>query len=296
MEELKKPLSYEEQVSNLILQHNITIQDKTEAIHILKSVGYYRLSAYGIGLKNPDSEAYIDGTSINTLYRLYQFDSKFKNILIYTIEQIEIQLRSQISNYLALKYGAEAHINKENFSDQSDAEGKSIHELILENFTRECDRRRKVPFVRHHLEKYEGHFPIWVAVELFTFGNLTSLYAIMKKEDRDAISKMYQTESTYLKSWLLSLVEVRNICAHYGRLYNMPLKQIPHLYSENKKYLNSKRNKIFPTILTLKRMLNKNQFWCSFYEEMKCLIDSYSDVVNLSFMGFPEEWQDVLSR
>lgn len=72
--ELKKALTYEEQVDRLEKVHNLTIDSKEDAISILSRINYYRLSAYGIGLKKKDDpEKYADGISLKTLYRLYVF-------------------------------------------------------------------------------------------------------------------------------------------------------------------------------------------------------------------------------
>ena len=144
--------------------------------------------------------------------------------------------------------------------------------------------------------KYEGHFPIWVAVELFTFGNLSSLYSIMKNEDQQAIADLYHTNRKHLGSWILALVEIRNICAHYSRLYNMPLKQSPYLYSENQKYRRGSINKVFPVLLVIKRMQNNSELWRAFEKNIELLFDEYSDVIRLSFIGFPREWKSVLSE
>ena len=235
--ELKPALTYEGQIEHLKNYHNLLVEDYDEAIRILKRVNYYRLSGYGIGLKEKNNrEKYIDGTSLETIYRLYLFDSKFKNLLIHTIEQIEIQLRAQLSSFLALKYGAECYRDAGNFTSKQTKDGEEIHSKILLSFDDECKRQKNVPFVKHHFQKYDGHFPIWVAIDLFTFGNLCSLYDIMQNDDKTEIAKLYSTKPNYLGGWILSLVEVRNICAHYGRLYNLPLKQSPYLYKEYKRY------------------------------------------------------------
>lgn len=114
--ELKKALTYEEQVDRLEKVHNLTIDSKEDAISILSRINYYRLSAYGIGLKkNDDPEKYADGISLKTLYRLYVFDSRFRNILFHTVEHIEIQFRTQMANYLALKYGPECYTDHQFF-------------------------------------------------------------------------------------------------------------------------------------------------------------------------------------
>ena len=76
----------------------------------------------------------------------------------------------------------------------------------------------------------------------------------------------------------------------------MPLKQSPHLYSEHQKYRTGKRNKVFPALLAIKRMLNGDDRWVAFDTQLEALIEEYGDVIRLSFIGFPEEWKDVLSK
>ncbi len=298
--ELKIALTYEQQVERLRNVHKLEIPSETEAASILSRVNYYRLSAYGIGLKNPqNTEEFISGISIVTLYRLYCFDSKFRNILFHTTEHIEIQMRTQLANYLALKYGSECYMDDSLFESTTNRDGIKIFDTILEDFKKECSRQEKLPFVRHHIDKYGGHFPIWVAVELFTFGKLSSLFSIMKVEDKKAISHIYKTRPEHLKSWLLSLVEIRNLCAHYSRIYNMPLKQSPFLFREYSKYRpNIPRDqlKVFPAIITMKLMLEKVNApqWSVTFAELSALFEEYSDVIKLSFIGFPPEWKDVL--
>ena len=297
MPQLKPALTYDRQIDRLKNVHNLSISDDAAALEILKKVNYYRLSAYGLGLsQKDDKEKYIDGISLEHIYRLYEFDSIFRNILIHVIEQLEIQLRTQISNFLALKYGSEGYVDPAHFTEKKTKNGEPVHTTVMESFNKEREHQKNAPFVKHHMAKYEGHFPVWVAVELFTFGNLSSLYSIMVLEDRKEIARLYNTEPKYLGSWILALVEIRNICAHYSRLYNMPLKQTPHLYPEYQKYRVGTLNKVFPALLAIKRMLNCDERWNAFEIQLEALIDEYSDVVRLSFMGFPKEWREVLSK
>ena len=294
--ELKTALTYEQQVNNLKEKHKLAILSDSDAISILRRISYYRLSAYGIGLKEINSEFYVPGTSIETLYCLYCFDSELRNIIFHTIEHIEIQLRSQIGNYLALKYGSECYTDSKLFQTKKNRDGIDIFESILESFHDECNRQSKLPFVQHHNQKYSGHFPIWAALELFTFGRLTSLYSILKDEDKKEIAKLYKTRHNHLISWLLSLVEIRNLCAHYSRIYNMPLKQKPYLFTEYQKYNSNKQTKVFPAMIVMKLMLEKVNLsqWQSSFKELESLFDKYSDVIKLSFMGFPAEWKSIL--
>lgn len=296
MEKLKPALTYEEQVCRLKQVHNLSIADDNDAISILKKVNYYRLSGYGIGLMDSrDPEKYIDNISLDWLFSLYCFDSKFKNNLFHIIEQIEIQLRAQIAYQLAIKYGPDGYVLSNNFIQKVDKYGKSYHQLTLEKFQQEVKRQQRVPFVNHHIDKYGGKFPIWVAVELFTFGMLTSLYDIMQPKDQKEISDQYNVNTKNLKSWMLSLVEVRNICAHGTRLYNMPLKQTPYLFKENVQYRH-KVNKVFPVLLVIRRILCANEQWKSFFREIDKTISKYDKYICFSFMGFPKNWREILQN
>ncbi len=190
-----------------------------------------------------DKDKYRPGISLKHLYILYTFDSKMKNLLSLVIEQIEIQFRANISYHLATNYGSLCYLDPNNFADKTDANGNSVLGIILNQFTRMVERNKRLPFVQHHIINYGGQFPVWVAMELFTFGNLTSLYSIMQDKDKDAIAKLYGTKDVYFNSWIRLLQEVRNICAHHARLYNSILKITPRLYKEYDFLINDPRTK-----------------------------------------------------
>ena len=292
---LKPALTYNQQIERLKVIHKLTISDDALALRILAQVNYYRLSAYGIGLKKASNpEEYRDDITLEHIFRLYCFDSEFRNNIIHIVEQLEIMLRTRISYYLGITYGPEGYTDVRNFIDKQDRQGQSIHSIIMESLKREIQHNKNLPLVKHHLETYGGHFPIWVAVEIMTFGNIASLFDILKTEDKKEISILFGTSASHLKSWILALVEIRNICAHYNRLYNMPLKQTPFLYRENRKYRNE-QNKVFPIVLVIKRMLCANEQWESFLKDINKTMNKYRDVVVLSFIGFPSEWYEILS-
>ena len=293
MKPLKKPLTFEEQIDRLIHEHALSIVDRDAAIDILSHVNYYRLSAYGIGLKQPNNtEKYVPGITIQTLYDLYSFDSQLRSILLPIIESIEIDLRAKISYHLAMTYGADGYYNPANFQAKTDKHGNSIHKVTLDKFATEVARQKNLPCVIHHNQVYDGRFPIWVAVELFTFGMLSSLYSVMYPNDQMTIANQYGTDPRHLSSWFLSLVELRNICAHYGRIYNMPLKQTAKLYKEYQSY---QCNRLFSVLLVIKRLTSSTEHWDIFLNRLIALIQKYP-VANLDFMGFPHHWEQILRQ
>ncbi len=67
---------------------------------------------------------------------------------------------------------------------------------------------------------------------MFSFGTLSKFYKNMISSDKKEIAKLFGVGYTYLESWLESISYVRNICAHYGRIYNAKLTKTPKLYKE----------------------------------------------------------------
>lgn len=182
---LKPALTYDQQIARLVNDHHLKISNIEFAKEILKKVNYYRLSGYGVGLKNANNkEHYQDTVSIEQLFNLYCFDSQFKNNLMRTIEQIEIELRTQITYYLSIKYGPEVLMSETNFVYKTNKQGQSIYSILIKSLNKEIERQKNKPFVKHHIEKYNSQFPIWVSVELMSFGSLSSLFSILKTEDQ----------------------------------------------------------------------------------------------------------------
>ncbi len=288
---LKSPKTYAEQIQHLQENHGLLIEDPEKAKEILKTVNYYRLSAYGIDLLDKKTDKYQDGTSLEQIYSLYQFDSRLRNIISPVIEFVEIKLRSSIAYYLANKYGAECYRNRAFFNPWvSGVTGKDMFDNFNEHVDEEIKKQSKKPMVVHHMQKYGGHFPIWVVVELLSLGTLSTLYSLMKREDQKAIARIFNTGYAYVKSWFAALVEIRNICAHYGRLYNMPLDSLAKLSPKESQYANSR---LFTDCLALKYIMHGETIWNTFIVNLRAIIDECPNV-NLKCIGFPQDWENLL--
>ncbi|UOF90092.1 Abi family protein [Fodinisporobacter ferrooxydans] len=71
---LKPPATFEEQIQ-ILKSRGLIIEDEDFAIRTLKKINYYRLSAYGLSLKQNDQ--YQPGVTFNQIYALYEFDHLF---------------------------------------------------------------------------------------------------------------------------------------------------------------------------------------------------------------------------
>lgn len=212
MKNLKPATSYNEQIS-ILRNRGAVISDETFCKQKLEEINYYRFTAYFLPFRQKDG-SYIKGTSFHRVYRIYEFDRKLRGILFSAVEEVEIFLRAKLAYFHAHKYGSDGYMDAKNFSPNHQAE------KFYENIEREIKNNSKALFVQHHIEHYDGCFPIWVVVEIFTLGMLSRFYSDMTTSDKKEIARnLYRTTPKNVISWLRCATDLRNICAHYGRLY-----------------------------------------------------------------------------
>ena len=282
---MKQPTTYEQQVE-LIIKKGVVVEDIAECQAFLQKANYYRVMAYLLPFRR-ENGIYSGEVSFYRLQRIYEFDGRIRALLFQCIEEIELFLRTQLSYYSAHKYGTLGYLDASNYSDKFEEESFYRHvEQCIED-------HRKTLVVRHHKEKYDGRFPIWVIIEYFSMGMMSYFYAGMKAEDQKALSKnMYGVNPALLKSWMRCLTDLRNQCAHYSRLYAWVFSAVPKMPREVP--FTSDR-KLFSQLLMLKFMYpDKNKWNTKPLSELEALIEEYSDSISLTHIGFPENWDKLL--
>lgn len=283
---LKEPKTFEEQIE-ILKSRNMEIEDEERAIETLKRTNYYRLTAYALQFKCDNK--YKDIT-FDKMCILYEFDMKLRHLILEALENIEISLRTYIAYNLSIKYGAEAHTNDKIFKDSN------LHNGLLDEIESEKRKKRNELFVKHHIKAYDGKFPIWAVVEIFSFGMLSKMYKNLVVAEQKEISKnCFSTNNQLLESWLDTLSYIRNTCAHYARLYYKKLPRVPKIHSRYNKYKDDiEINKLFVAILAIKELLIPINKYEDFKDILKNLIMEYSDVIDLETLGFIDCWEEVL--
>lgn len=281
---VKSPKTFAEQVE-ILASRNLIIENKKWAEEVLSRVNYYRLSAYALPFKTGDR--FNDGVTFGDIYELYEFDKKFRYLVLGLLGTIETAFRTQIAYVIGHKYGSVGHTEANNFLHAK------FHIKIMELLNNEIERSNEV-FVEHHKRKYGGQFPVWVAIELTSFGLLSRMFANLKNEDKAYISKtFYDIPHKYIGSWLHTLSTFRNICAHYGRTYNRPLSIKPILPKSDVK-LGVSNERTFAVLLVMSRLIQDKVEWVTFVAELETLV-SKRKTVDLTLMGFPASWKEILS-
>jgi abortive infection bacteriophage resistance protein len=150
-------------------------------------------------------------------------------------------------------------------------------------------------FVQHHYSKYGGQFPIWVIIELFSFGALSHFYTDLPGSSKKDIARtFYQCHQKELTSWLYCCSVLRNICAHFGRLYFRKFPVIPNGIPA----LDQTNNRsLFGAIMAIRSLYTDTVKWNKeIFASIKNLFAEYSADIQLKHIGFPADWEAKLTR
>lgn len=118
-------------------------------------------------------------------------------------------------------------------------------------------------------------------------------YSNLLTPDQKAIAKQYKVNYRVLRSWLRCLTDLRNICAHYGRLYYRIFTASPAgiQLSEDKK------RRLWGLMLVMKEIYPDEKQWqVDFLPSLKEVFREYQEFINLNHLAFPKDWFDQLDR
>jgi abortive infection bacteriophage resistance protein len=287
----KPPLTIEEQ-ADLLLSRWL-IADKQVLMNRLTVVNYYRLSTYLYPFRTLD-QRYKEGTTLDLIWQRYTFDRQLRLLAIDAIERVEVSVRTRVAYQLSYSFGAFAYVDHRNLPNLSIEDHKKwINEL------KEEIERSKEPFIVHFNQKHgDVHQmpPLWMAVEVMSFGKTLTLYRGVDYKTKQRISAYYHVSDETLLSWLIALNSVRNICAHHGRLIDRILGYKPKIPRKQKHPewhlpVEITRDRIFGILTILRHLLRFDAPTSSWEKRLKTLFSNYHEIP-LHVMGFPAHWEE----
>lgn len=197
----KPPLTYADQAARL-LSRGLNADPATLEKR-LAAVSYYRLTGYLYPFRQPGSDDFQPGTSLDVVWRRYTFDRRFRLLIMDPIERVEIALRSQLVYEHAHRHGAFGY---ETAATMPGLTGQQ-HRGFLSQISAETKRSSEV-FVQHFRSKYGSHhsrLPIWSAAEIMSLGATLTLYRAVEPHIRSAVAARYRVAPGVLESWIRAL-------------------------------------------------------------------------------------------
>ena len=300
-----------DQMLDLLESRGIVFVDgraRSKAKKILQHEGYYNLiNGYKtLFLSNANPEQYCQGTTLEEIFALYDFDRSLREIFLKSILHVETNIKNLISYRISEKYGHDNYLLYKNFDTTRRDAGKHISSLIS-SVQSQIAAHSSDPNISHYLRNH-GYLPMWVLSGILTFGNMSKFYSMMKQPDRQSISLIFNMHDNVLENFLKYLTAVRNFSAHGNRLYcfvesrpmidtqvhsELGIPQVQGQYVQG-------RNDLFAAVIALKHLLSDREFKY-FLKSLigavnklatKLSVISIDDV--LSAMGFPSNWRKIL--
>jgi abortive infection bacteriophage resistance protein len=227
---------------------------------------------------------------------LYNFDRELRLLIFDVIERIEIGLRTRLVYHLSHEIDPWWFENVAHFKDSV------MHPRVLISLDREL-QQSKDTFIQEHYLKYHSDTrrpPAWKSLEVATFSTLSKLYGNLRPtivSKRLIAAELHTVNDTYLPSWLQSITQIRNICAHHGRLWNKNLPGAPKLLPKPPApWLlhvppRSEFHKLYVHICCMKYLLDVISPGHHFTPKLSDLFVKYPNV-DLFALGFNPNWRN----
>lgn len=295
MKYTKPPATIPDQIEKL-KQRGLTVSDDELAQRFLSNISYYRLRAYTYPFQNNahPEHPFVGQVFLEEILSLYTFDRKLRLLIFDAVEKIEIALRTQIIHQWALTNGSHWHLDQNLYKDKT----KFIRHLG--SLQKEIDRSNET-FIDHYKNKYSipPEPPCWMSLEVTSIGLLSLMFQNLKNcPEKKVVTHHFGLKSiNVLENWMHNFCNIRNICAHHGRLWNRRIAipiTIPHktdaVFITNKGIYPYKLYASISAMVYVISIINpESTFKGQFLE----LIESCPNG-QLKEMGFPKDWRDEM--
>ena len=287
--------TYDEQANRLLARG--LQADKAALIRELQLTGELRLSSYAEFFRAADGN-YRPGTTLTSVQRLCEFDHRLRLLCFEAIGIIEVQVRSQLVYRFARSYRLYSYLDKNNFPKFSDGTGgfsgwEGKIKAAIESARK--DGLNPVNAGPSTTGGVQPVFPIWTIAERMDFGTTLSFFNGVSSEIKKAVAETAGLTDVLASSWLSSLRDLRNRCAHHHRVWNwrfrnsarIPrIRKFPQWHSPE-----FPSNRHIGILLTICRYwLNRIQPGNSWTKRVLALFDAHPELPAAA-MGFPADWR-----
>ena len=286
----------------------LKVEDKDYARQVLLRENYFFLNGYRhLFVKSNNDRRFLEGATFEELYSLFLFDREFRNIIFKNLLIIENNIKSITAYQLSKKYGYKEsdYLKPRNFTSNPE-KSRQVNDLIKKMKRQVRVNAPQHAATMHYVSNY-GYIPLWVLMKVLSFGIVSELFAILKREDQKDIADIYEVEVESMINYLPILANYRNLCAHEDivfehktqrELENTIYHKMLGINKMDGEYVYGK-NDLFALIIIIKQLIKPNEFKNLVSEIDRALkhleynLNTITIVKVLDRMGFPENWKNL---
>ncbi len=293
----KPSLNIQQQIAHL-RANGMIIANQGLAEHWLRHVSYYRLSAYWLYFERPKTAVgprFETGTRFEDVVALYDFDRLLRRLVMRGTEHVEVALRGSWAYQLGQLAGSgHSYLDAGHYANRQEFHMSQAKLASSVAASRET-------YIKHYKSNYGQPSlpPVWMVAEMMSFGQLSRWYSnLADRAVRNRIAAALGLHEAVLVPLVRHLTDIRNICAHHGRLWNRGFLQPPKL-AKNPPDLNQSLDlaatqapaKLFNSLTTVAhivRFVAPTSTWAS---DTRAHIRT-QPTGDLAAMGFPQDWEN----
>lgn len=306
----KQPLSPSDQCSRLI-SRGLHIEDIEHAKRTLSRCSYFRFKGYLHPFKDHVNKTFNPNSTFEDGLKLYIFDSELRTTIFKVIGRIEVGVRCTLDDWITRETG-----NLFWYLDASLFSNPGRHSQTISKLKKSFNDPQDDAST-HYRNKYHNSFcpvhsdmpPAWNVFELMTIGNLHEVMKGLNNPSTKQLLKLnrYAEKMLGIKnfelacSWLGTIRQVRNVSAHYGRLFNRnftapkSIKSVldPNIILVQTRAGHDQVNRLYSSIAAMQVIYKKLGYDEYIGDEVDKLFINYPIVERFrESMGFPEDWRE----
>ncbi len=277
--------TYEELVGLITDVRGLGCQSKGDLVSFLTNNNYYRFTGYARQWQVKPArhdDKFVEGAAFEQIQEMMKLDHSLRHLLFEQISFVETAIRTRFAHILGKDYGSSAfYLDPDFYNEGNVSNGNPIDvpKEILSDL-----RRSKSPMIFHyrHVEESDKFhdLPIWVAVEVLSFGKIAKMIAQLKEiAPAKELAQDLQVQWRPFASVIHSFTVLRNMCAHHSQLWHRPLPiQCPVSKSIRHQAMRSfSNNSIYAAIIMVNYYRFKIDGDTLLKDKINALIDSNKD-------------------
>ena len=288
----------------LLKERGLIFNDEENEKSDLQHIWYFRLTWYFKFFQNKENNLFLKWTTFKQVLDLYIFDRKLRLLTLDAVEKIEVSLKANINDYMSEEHWIYWYLDESLFSLEK-IENIEIYKKFKKNIVKNIQTKEKALFVKEFFKKYDEKFlPGWMLFEELTIWSVSTIFNILKWDYCKKISENYNVYYVDLRKWLNLIVQIRNISAHYSRLWNNNYKVRPRIQDtvfkefyltesnwNQKEVISNYYNFSLITNYLLKK-INNNLNWL---EDLDKLFLEFPSVPKIK-MWFDKNWKENFTK
>ena len=278
----------------LLLSRGLQIDDTMKAELYLKTISYYRLSAYMHPLLSQPKSAnhFKPGSTFQQVMKLYRFDKKLRLLVFNEIEKIEIAVRTAIIDECSVVFGTPFWMTDCSFYVDVSKFQKTLALIDVEM------KKSREDFIVHFLETYtDAYPPAWILSEILPLGTITNIFTNLRnKQVKKRVAQRFGLQPPVFNSWMTVITLTRNCCCHHARMWNkrntitpMPPRKLSNPWIT----LSTDSLRVYYDLCIIKYFLNIISPGNDMHGKLNSLLSQFP-MVDIVAMGFPEQWETEL--